>query len=216
MTKETMTIHKALTELKVIDDRIEKAICACAFATVNKHCNTKIGGIELDAYRREQEDRYKSACDLMERRNAIKRAVVKSNANATVLICGKQYTVAEAIDMKNYGMDGRQSMLNQMAMQLRTAEREIEQRNGDELQRRADDYIRNMYGGQTDLSKLTGEMRSDRENFIAQQRCDLVTPMGMDIHKAIRELDQEIVDFMLEVDAALSVSNATTTIEIEY
>lgn len=216
MTKETMTIHRALAELKVIDSRIEKMVSECTFATINKHCNTKIGGLELDAYRREQEDRYKSACDLIERRNAIKRAVVQSNAKATVLICGKQYTVAEAIDTMNNGMDKKQRMLNQMAMQLRSVEHEIEVRNGDELQRRADEYIRNMYGSQTDLSKLTGEMRADRENFIAQQRCDLVTPMGMDIYKTIRELDKEIEDFWIEVDAALSVSNATTTIEIEY
>lgn len=216
MTKETMTVHKALAELKVIDSRIEKAIGECTFATINKHCNTKIGGLELDAYRREQEDRYKSACDLMERRNTIKRAVVQSNARATVLICGKQYTVAEAIDMMNSGLEKKQRMLNQMAMQLRGAEQELAIRNGDELQRKADDYIKNMYGSQTELSKLTGEMRTDRENFIAQQQWDLVTPMGMDIYKAIRELDKAIEDFLVEVDAALSVSNATTTIEIEY
>lgn len=216
MTKETMTIHKALSELKVIDSRISKAVRDCKFATVNKHSNEKIGGMPIDDYRREQENLFKSACDLINRRNAIKRAVVQSNAVAKVNINGVEYTVAEAIDMKNHGMDGRRELLRQMIQHLTAAEMAIERYNGDELQNRADAYIKNLYGNQTDLSKLTGEMRSDREKFIAQQTSEIVTPMGMDLRKTIKEFEDEINSFMVEVDAALSVSNATTTIEIEY
>lgn len=216
MTKETMTIHKALSELKVIDSRISKAVRDCKFATVNKHSNEKINGMLIDDYRREQENLFKSACDLINRRNAIKRAVVQSNAVAKVTINGVEYTVAEAIDMKNHGMDGRRELLRQMIVHLAAAETSIERYNGDELQNRADAYIKNLYGNQTDLSKLTGEMRSDREKFIAQQTSEIVTPMGMDLRKTIKEFEDEINSFMVEVDAALSVSNATTTIEIEY
>lgn len=216
MTKETMTIHKALSELKTIDSRISKAISSCKYAVANKHSNEKIGGVSVEEFRKEQEDIFKSACDLINRRNAIKCAVVKSNATAKVVINGVEYTVAEAIDMKNHGMDGKRTMLNQMTLQLKLAEGEIERQNGDQLQQRADNYIKNMYGNQTDLSKMTGDMRSDREKFIAQQTAELVTPMGMDIRKTIKALEDEINAFMVEVDAALSVSNATTTIEIEY
>lgn len=216
MTKETMTIHKALSELKIIDSRISKAVRDCKFATVNKHSNEKINGVLIDDYRREQENLFKSACDLINRRNAIKRAVVQSNAVAKVTINGVEYTVAEAIDMKNHGMDGRRELLRQMIQHLTAAEMSVERYNGDELQNRADAYIKNMYGNQTDLSKLTGEMRSDREKFIAQQTSEIVTPMGMDLRKTIKEFEDEINSFMVEVDAALSVSNATTTIEIEY
>lgn len=216
MTKETMTIHKALSELKTIDARIGKAIRDCKFAVVNKHSNEKIGGMTIDDYRREQENLFKSACDLINRRNAIKRAVMQSNAVAKVNINGVEYTVAEAIDMKNHGMDGRRELLRQMIVHLSAAETSIERYNGDELQNRADAYIKNLYGNQTDLSKLTGEMRSDREKFIAQQTSEMVTPMGMDLRKTIKEFEDEINSFMVEVDAALSVSNATTTIEIEY
>ena len=216
MTKETMTIHKALAELKTIDSRISKAINDCKFAVVNKHSNEKISGVPIEEFRKEQEDTFKSACDLINRRNAIKRAVVQSNATAKVVINGIQYTVAEAIDMKNHGMDGKVNLLRQMTMQLKLAEQEIERQNGDQLQQRADNYIKNMYGNQTDLSKMTGDMRSDREKFIAQQTAELVTPMGMDIRKTIKALEDEINAFMIEVDAALSVSNATTTVEVEY
>lgn len=216
MTKETMTIHKALSELKTIDARIGKAIRDCKFAVVNKHSNEKIGGMTIDEYRREQENLFKSACDLISRRNAIKRAVVQSNATAKVVINGAEYTVAEAIDMKNHGMDGKRELLRQMIQHLTAAEMSIERYNGDELQNRADAYVKNLYGNQTDLSKLTAEMRSDREKFITQQTSEMVTPMGMDLRKTIKEYEDEINSFMIEVDAALSVSNATTTIEVEY
>ena len=216
MTKETMTIHKALSELKTIDNRISKAIRDCKFAVVNKHSNEKIGGVPVEEFRKEQENVFKSACDLISRRNAIKRAVVKSNATAMVVINGAQYTVAEAIDMKNHGMDGKRELLRQMIVHLSAAEIEIERQNGDQLQQRADAYIKNMYANQADLSKMTGDMRSDREKFITQQTAELVTPMGMDVRKTIKDLEDEINLFMIEVDAALSVSNATTTIEIEY
>lgn len=216
MTKEVMTIHKALAELKTIDARISRAVRDCKYATVNKHVNAKIGGDTVEEYRKEQERLHQSACDLINRRNAIKRAVVLSNATAMVTIEGKQYTVAEAIDMKNNGMSGKQLMLNQMVAQLRVAEMDLERKNGDELQMRADTHIKNTYGNQADLSKLTDEMRADREKFIQQQTCDLILPMGMDLKKVIKELEAEITGFMLEVDAALSVSNATTSIEIEY
>lgn len=44
MTKETMTIHKALTELKVLDDRISKAILNSTFVTAKKNNQEKYMG----------------------------------------------------------------------------------------------------------------------------------------------------------------------------
>ena len=44
MTTETMTIHKALAELKTIDARIHSAIESSLPCVANKHSNVKIGG----------------------------------------------------------------------------------------------------------------------------------------------------------------------------
>lgn len=43
---------------------------------------------------------------------------------------------------------------------------------------------------------------------------ELIDPVGLE--KRIEELDSMITAFMTEIDAALSVSNALTTIEITY
>lgn len=42
MTTEKMTVHKALSELKILDDRIHLAISEAVFCVTNKHSNEKI------------------------------------------------------------------------------------------------------------------------------------------------------------------------------
>lgn len=216
MTTETMTIHKALAELKTMDARIASGVRGCTFAVANKHHNTKIDGATIDDYRKEQASKFQSISDLINRRNAIKGAVVLSNATTKVMINGHSYSVAEAIELKNNGMKGYMLLIEKMTSDLRLAITEINHRNGDDLQQRADAHIKNMYGNQADLKNLTGEMREDRGNFIVQQSYDLVTPAGMELKNLIEELNEQVQSFMIEVDAALSVSNAVTTITIEY
>ena len=41
---ETMTVHKALAELKVLDDRILAAISACNLVTTKKNNQDKVRG----------------------------------------------------------------------------------------------------------------------------------------------------------------------------
>lgn len=209
-----MTVHKALAELKVIDDRITKAIQACRFAVANKHCNDKIDGKPVSEYLEQQNSNYQSACDLIKRRNAIKRALVLSNASTPVTICGVSYTVAEAIDMKNHGLEHKKDLTGTMTRQLLLTKGEVEKRNGNDLEERVNAYIVANYGRQTDLKGLTDEMRRDRDTFITNQTYDLLMPFNVD--DAIKKLDDEINSFAMEVDAALSVSNAITEITISY
>lgn len=50
MTKETMTVHRALAELKLLDDRIKKAVADGIYCVANKHSNDKLGGISIEEY----------------------------------------------------------------------------------------------------------------------------------------------------------------------
>ena len=43
MTKETMNIHKALCELKILDDRINRAIDDCRYVGVTKIVSKRVG-----------------------------------------------------------------------------------------------------------------------------------------------------------------------------
>jgi len=211
--KETMTVHKALAELKVLTSRISDAMNDQTFVVANKHSNTKIGGKPIDEYCREVKEKYQSVRTLINRRNAIKRAVILSNAVTKVTIAGREYTVAEAIDMKSSGVGFLIDLRNRMVSQLHSSMAMAERENGDRLNDRTDSYIKSMYGA-TDLKNMSDEVQKTREAFIAAQTVELVDPLSA--AKESESLQDLIDSFASEVDAALSVSNALTTVEVEY
>lgn len=213
MTTETMTIHKALCELKTIDARITKEINSGPFVVANKHSNTKISGVDVSEFCEQIKSRMQGVNDMIKRRNAIKCAVVQSNAVTTVSVAGKEYTVAVAIDMKNNGMQYLKYWLQKMTTDYNKAQREANAANGDILEQRADDYIKTMYGN-TDMKNASEEAKKSRADFIAAQTYELVDPVK--IVASMEEIENHINQFMVEIDSALSVSNAVTTITIEY
>lgn len=212
MTKETMSVHKALAELKVLNSRIQKSIGECQYVLVAKKSSTKIGGIEIDSLKTEIEDKYKSIRDLCARSNAIKAAVVQSNAVTKISVCGKEYTVAAAIDMKDRGMAHLQMLLNTMSNAYKTATMQADRENSD-LEQRAEKFITGSYAS-TDMKGAAAEVEEARLRFIENQTVGVIDPL--DVSKEIKALEETITSFATEVDAALSVSNAITQIEIEY
>lgn len=213
MTKETMTIHEALIELKTLDKRIEKEIVYTKFVYANKRANDKIDGESVAKVCQGIEDKFKKINDLIARRAAIKRAVTNSNAMTKVVICGTEYTVAEAIEMNNNGLKFKKILRDTIAGNLNQAQVLAQRANGDDLERRTNDYLKNLFGG--DASKANSEeVEKVRREFVTAQTVVLVDPI--DAKSVIEKLDNEIHEFTVKVDSALSVSNATTVIEIEY
>lgn len=210
MTKETMNIHKALCELKILDDRITKAINDCRYVGMTKIASKKVGSQTVEEFSNSVKDGYQSACDLINRRKAIKAAVVRSNASQTVNIGGNTYTIAEAIEMKNHGLDGEKRLLRYMVSRLAEVDTMIE-RTKTELESRADAFIREQTGSKETKGSDILQMRKD---YIAMQDVEMVDPLR--IREEIKHLDDKINAFMTEVDSALQTSNANTIIEIEY
>lgn len=213
MTTETMSIHKALCELKTLDARINKNIGETQYVFANKHSNNKVNGMSVGAYCDEIKAGYQRVNDLMHRRDAIKRAVVLSNATTKVTVGGKEYTVAEAIEMKNHGIQMMQALLKRLERDSRVARNEANENNGEMLEMRADEYIKSLYGN-TDMKNASEEIKKVRADFITAQTYEIVDPIG--IMGEIERLEQEINGFTVDIDSALSVSNALTEITIEY
>lgn len=212
-TTETMSIHKALCELKVIGDRIEKTMGKIPFVLANEHANKMIQGIPIEEFIAQIKSAHQSTVDLIARREAIKCAVVKSNAVTKVTVAGKEYTVAEAIEMKNHGMDFIRMLKTKLSSELDRAKRLAEMANGQNLENRADGYIKNLYGT-TDMKNLTEEANSARKTFIEQHTTELVDPLKA--ADMVTALENQFYNFMSEVDAALSVSNSLVEITITY
>lgn len=213
MMTETMTVHKALAELKLLDSRIEKAIAEGVYCAANKHSNDKIGGVPIDDYIKIMQGGYDRATDLINRQVAIKRAVTLSNATTKVEISGAEYTRAEAIWMKNHGMEFYKTLMNAMQKHYDKAQVQINLENGKDLEQRAEQYVTAIYG-QKEGKTNTADIEKVKADFLKSNQYELVDPLH--VLDKIEDLEKKINDFMAEVDSALSVSNALTEITIEY
>ena len=212
MTTEKLTIHRALSELKIIDSRISKAISEGVFVTANKHSNAKINGMTIGELQSFMKSSLESITSIITRKNAIKRAVDLSNATTKVTINGVEMTVVEAINLKNHGLESKLALVNAMKKQYTLAINKATSDNNT-LNERAESYVVGMYGGKdtkTDPSTIT----KAKQEFIEMNTIDIVD--GVDILKTIKVLEEEIFNFTAEVDATLSESNAITQITIEY
>lgn len=217
MTKETMTVHKALAELKIIDNKIDKAIREGSYVVANKHSNEKIKGMSVADYKEYMRACHNKVTDLINRRNAIKKAVVLSNATTKVTVGGKEMVVAEAIEMKNHGMEFKADYLRTMAYQNNAVQNELIRHSGEALEKEAEKYVLAVIAAQPKDGKMSVDseaMKKLREEYIKNNTYDLVDPL--DVTKRIQEMTDEIDKFNTDVDAALSCSNALTVIEIEY
>ena len=213
MTTETMNVHQALAELKMMDKRIVAATREPEWVVTNKHSNTKINGVEVNDWIEDTKSKYKKVLDLIRRRDAIKRAVVNSNAVTKITVAGKEYTVAEAIDRKNNGVEYQKNLVTRMNHDYVMAKSNADRANGAELERRADEHVRIMVGN-SDMKGATAEAVRLRNEFILAQTTDIIDPIG--VVAEMDKMNEEINSFLMNVDAALSVSNALTVITVEY
>ena len=217
MNTEQMTVHKALAELKTMDARIEKAIRENTYVLAVKHSAEKINGMTVKNFREKMESGYKKATDLIARRDAMKRAVVLSNATTKIKVGDKELSVAEAIEAKNHGMEFKNALLRQINSAYVTAQNELNRNSGETLEKKAEKYVLDVIAAQPKDSKMSVDseaMKALRKTYIENNTYDLVDPL--DVTKIMEALDAEINEFNAEVDAALSVSNALTVIEFSY
>lgn len=217
MTHEQMTVHKALSELKVMDSKIEKAIEDARYIASAKKSAEKINGVSVEKFKNTIKSDWQKINDLLARRDAMKRAVVLSNATTTVTINGKEYTVAEAIEMKNHGMEWRNVLIKKIGAEYDKALVDLNRNDGEAIEKKAEQYVLAMVQAQPKESKVTVDsdaMKMLRQTYIDNNSFVIIDPL--DIKYKMEELRNEVLSFYSDVDSALSVSNALTVIEFDY
>lgn len=212
MVREEMTVHQALCELKKLNRRIDKAIGATKPISVKEVSATKVDGITPAEFKDNAKAAHDSVIDLIKRQRAIKAAVNQYNAEKVVTICGKDYTIAQAIWEMQFGMKEDTELLNRYYDMLIRANSNIEAANGDNLNRRAETFCANMFGSKDKADK--NDYNATLEDYKAKHTMELFDPLG--IRKIIDDMDKQIASFEASVDAAIQVANATTTLTIEY
>lgn len=205
-----ITITQALNELKLYDAKIDKAISSAHMIIAVKKSADKIGSYTRDEYINKAKASYQSVTDLIRNRSILKAAIVKSNAETEISIDGVTMTVAEAIERKNSIVYDK-NLLAEMKRQYSNAITNLTREN-----KRVDEKIDEL------LSRLIGEsdkkITSESQEIIeapyrAKNEFELINPLELETQ--IEQLEASIDGFESNCDIALSMSNATTFIEVE-
>jgi hypothetical protein len=210
---EKMTVTRALAELKLLDARINKSISHSSLFVDVLQKKTEDGnkaiksGMSKQEFEKRADSNYKSINDLIDRRNKIKSAVLKSNAGTMIKIGNIEYTVVEAIDQKG-AINYKKSLLSTMKSQLTSMLQEIEKAKS-KVESTVETMLTQSLGG----NKKANDSDYDTiaKPFIEANELKLIDPLKL--QDKIDVLDKEIDEFETEVDFVLSESNSRTEIE---
>lgn len=213
---EKITIHRILSELKTIDDRINKEISSFKPLTVKRGNNSLVstGGrlpIPEEEFVNNAKSTYQSIEDLINRKFKLKSALTKANVNTKVTIDGKEYTIIEAIEMKSI-MDLKKSLLYRMTLEINQSNKTYESTSAQvdsDFERMLSTQVANITN-KSDIQKVRdGYM----ETFYKQNEVKMVDPLKCS--DLANSLQKGIDKFLMEIDSALSEANATTLVELE-
>ena len=207
-----MTVQRALNELRIIDERLNKRLQEFVVVGTKKVSEARV--VETRESIVEFENRAKGVLDsvdgLLRRQQELKHAIMTSNATTMIEVAGKTYSVMTAIDRKRT-IEKEKLVVKYMRDALIRAEYKVSQEN-DKMESYIQRQTNAMAGG--DLSsKKDDYIIAFEKSYREQNSWDLVDPLK--IRDLIEQREQEISMFELEIDTALTVSNAITKIEIE-
>lgn len=209
---ETITITRALAELKLLDSRILKKSLDLILIDIyqNRKDLALRSGSTKEAFAELAKSSLQSVEDLIERRKKIKSAILISNANVKVEIDGVEYAVIEAIERKN-SITYEQNLLNKMRKQVVEAKGEIS-KQAPKLDQDVKDMINKSLAGDQPTKEENEANEEMATRFFEANILRLLDPC--EVEKKIEKLDEQIDTFLTEVDFVLSESNSRTEIEV--
>ena len=213
MKTETMTVHEALSEIKVASKRITGTLMEMSVVTANRKNATKINGIEPEKFNAQAKADFQSITDLWKRLTAMKAAIATYNASQKITVGDKEYTIAEAIYMKDYGVHLKQTIVNTLSKQYQNALNKIEVENSDNKLGATAERLATANFGSKDKAD-SAEMEKFIASYKENNQYILIDPIN--IVPTISSLQSEIDAFEAKVDSAIQIANATNTITIEY
>ena len=204
-----MTLHRALSELKLIDAKIEKKIEGLEPVGLFQKGKLVGGIIKQDTFEQNAKSEYQSIADHLQRKTLIKKAIVDANAKTTLEINSKKMTIADAITYKDI-IELRKKITEKLRKAYRVYSGELNKKN--EL---VFDNARKLLEAALGKDNAKGIDVKDNDfvkTYIDANEFHLCDPISID-HE-IKLLETEIAEFESEVDSALSEINAITFIEI--
>lgn len=212
MEKRPITITEALNELKLYDAKINKAIERAKFIGAKKKSVEKVGTIDVEKFITDAKSSTQSITDLIKNRNALKAAIVKSNAITYLEVGDNKMTVAEAIERKN-SIQYEKDLLFTMKAQWADATLNVNKENK-KVDAKVDELIQTLVGRDTTKKLDKDEQAAVETPYRAKNEWELVDPLRL--YDLMTKLEAEIDTFESQVDGKLSLCNATTFVELDF
>lgn len=205
---EKMTIHRALSELKLIDAKIEKQINEVVPTGIYQKGKLVNGYLQETDFEKTAKSKYDSVTDLITRKNQIKSAIVNANGKTMVSVAGKEMAIADAINFKAV-IKFKKKLIQTLKERHRQAVGELnkanEQVNGN-VQR-----ILEATFGKENVKVGDKDVEAVSKPYLEANQFHLFDPLKVD--DTVQVLEKEVSEFEAEVDAVLSEINAVTIIE---
>ena len=199
-----MSVTQALAELKLLRRRIESALDGSKFVVMV----TKKSMVDRGRFETQARGSMQSYRDLMDRYYKLKSAIVRSNAITEVVIAGRTYSMAEAVERKR-SIDQERNLLRLMMDQYEEVTKTFE-RHREAEQARVDRMLAVELG--KDSKTNIDVIKSLTETILAENRAEIVDPLNIGVQ--ITETKKSIEEFETNVDWVLSECNGKTMISI--
>ena len=207
-----MKVIEAISQLKIQEDRIARAINDLTPVAANRISAKKVNGLDPKEFNDRAKSAYDSASKLLDRYIALKEAVNEFNAATKVTINGTEMSVASAIYLKSYGIEQKKSFLEYLTKCLKAAENKVALENGPKLDDAAERNAKQNFEGDQKSDKA--EYLKFLEDYREKNQYVLIDPLNL--RDKIDKLSDEIAKFESGVDTAIQIANATHDITIEY
>lgn len=201
-----MSITRALAELKLLDARITKHISEYQFVCVKtKKINSNT---DTQAFMSQSVSNLQSVHDLIAYKNRIKTAIMNSNYKTTVKIGKTECSVVDAIEMKNT-IHYREELLNTLRRQREQTHREYD-KHKTTVKQSIDANIAQICS--RDVKPDIKTIQDLTDMMWKNDPVEIVDGIGID--NVIDTLQNEVDEFLKNIDFVLSESNSITFIEV--
>ena len=219
MVKEIMTIRKALTQKKVLDNQIAE-LSSTKFVAVATSNRTVIDGLKQKDWVSDAKARFQSLNDKLKRREALANAIMQANATNTVSVkkfigIDKQsdevenISFASAIARKKYLNDLLQTVV--LDMQRAVLQNSKEYQSAE----RHDKVTERLYQEFSAVTQASGKVRQEREKELRDQYAvELLDPNKL--AENLMSFKEYIENYLADIDSILGHATEVTEITVEY
>lgn len=208
---KTITLNEALAKIKLLNKKIAdktNKLKLTSYAPKNSETEKKSNKLKKDFIEKGKSD-LQEIQDLIKNIKEIKGKLVIANATNYVTVAGVQYTIAEAIERKN-SIVREIDLLQHISTDYHSDKRYVDGVN-QQNQTRLDTRINTLLGNSDrkdckDLIDAITENAKKEEFEVVNE--DVVADL-------IDKMQEEINDFVSNIDVQLTIANSTVTIEID-